>query len=54
MSRQKKVIRFTSDYIKNKDVIENPPKFLDNKNFKKELKRVLQEDADLMRKLADK
>jgi hypothetical protein len=37
-----------------KDVIENPPKFLDNKAFKKELKKILAEDADLMQKLADK
>lgn len=37
-----------------KDAMENPPKFLDNKTFKKELKRILEEDADLMKKLADK
>src|ERR1700733_8138086 len=35
-----------------KDAEENPPKFLDNKNFKKELKRILEDDADLMKKLA--
>lgn len=37
-----------------KDAMENPPQFLDDKAFKKELKRILEEDADLMRKLADK
>ncbi|MFI5344629.1 MAG: hypothetical protein ACHQUC_10480 [Chlamydiales bacterium] len=37
-----------------KDAMENPPKFLDNKAFKKELKKILEDDADLMRKLADK
>ena len=37
-----------------KDVTENPPKYLDNKLFKKELKRILEEDTELMRKLADK
>lgn len=37
-----------------KDAMENPPKFIDNKTFKKELKKILKDDADLMRKLADK
>jgi hypothetical protein len=37
-----------------KDVTENPHKFIDNKAFKKELKKILDEDADLMKKLADK
>lgn len=37
-----------------KDAMENPPEFLGNKAFKKELYRILEEDEDLMRKLADK
>lgn len=37
-----------------KDAMENPTKFLDNKTFKKQLKRILEDDADLMKKLADK
>jgi hypothetical protein len=37
-----------------KDAVENPPKFMDNKAFKKELKHLLENDADLMQKLADK
>ena len=37
-----------------KDAIENPPKFLDNKSFKKELKKILQDDAKLMQKLSDR
>jgi hypothetical protein len=37
-----------------KDATENPPKFLDNKTFKKELKKILDKDDELMRKLADR
>ena len=37
-----------------KDAVENPPKYLDNKSFKKELKNILQEDVELMQKLSDR
>ena len=37
-----------------KDAVENPPKYLDNKSFKKELKNILQADAELMQKLSDR
>lgn len=37
-----------------KDAMENPPKFMDQKSFKKELKYLLENDADLMQKLADR
>lgn len=37
-----------------KDAMENPPKLLDNKAFKKELRRLLKDDAKLMKKLADR
>ncbi len=37
-----------------KDAAENPPKFLDDKSFKKELKKILHDDAALMRKLSDR
>ena len=37
-----------------KDLTENPTQFLDNKHFKKELKRILEEDEKLMKKLADR
>ena len=37
-----------------KDAIENPPKYLDNKSFKKELKNMLQDDHELMQKLSDR
>lgn len=37
-----------------KDAVENPPKYLDNKSFRKELKNILQDDADLMQKLSDR
>lgn len=37
-----------------KDAVENPPKYLDNKSFKKELKNILQNDAELMQKLSDR
>ena len=37
-----------------KDAVENPPKYLDNKSFKKELKNILQNDTELMQKLSDR
>jgi hypothetical protein len=37
-----------------KDAVENPPKYLDNKSFKKQLKSILQDDAALMQKLSDR
>jgi hypothetical protein len=37
-----------------KDAIENPPKYLDSKSFKKQLKNILQDDAELMQKLSDR
>jgi hypothetical protein len=37
-----------------KDAVENPPKYLDNKSFKKELKNILHDDDELMRKLSDR
>ncbi len=37
-----------------KDAGENLPKFLDNKAFKKELNKILKDDAELMKKLADR
>lgn len=37
-----------------KDAVENPPKYLDSKSFKKELKNILQHDAELMQKLSDR
>ena len=37
-----------------KDAMENPPKYLDNKSFKKELKTILKDDAELMQKLSDR
>lgn len=37
-----------------KDALENPLKYLDNKSFKKELKHILQDDAELMQKLSDR
>ena len=37
-----------------KDAVENPPKYLDNKSFKKELKSILQDDSELMQKLSDR
>ena len=37
-----------------KDAEENPPKFLSDKAFKKELKKIHSEDAKLMKKLADR
>lgn len=35
-----------------KDVVENPPKFVDDKTFKKELLKVLHNDKELMEKLS--
>lgn len=35
-----------------KDAIENPPKFVNDKSFKKELQKLLHLDADLMKKLS--
>ena len=35
-----------------KDAVKNPPKLLDEKAFKKELKRILHDDAELMQKLS--
>jgi len=37
-----------------KDAVENPPKYLDNKSFRKELKHILQDDAALMQKLSNR
>jgi hypothetical protein len=37
-----------------KDAIENPPKYLDSKSFKKQLKNILEDDAELMQKLSDR
>lgn len=37
-----------------KDVSENPPKFMDSGAFQNELKKILEDDADLMRKLKDR
>ncbi len=37
-----------------KDAVENPLKYLDNKSFKKEIKHILQDDAELMQKLSDR
>ena len=37
-----------------KDAVENPPKYLDNKSFQKGLKKILQDDAELMQKLSDR
>lgn len=36
-----------------KDVSENPPKFVDSKIFQAELSRILEHDAELMRKLKE-
>ena len=35
-----------------KDAVEDPVKFVDNKAFKKELNRILEDDADLMKRLS--
>jgi hypothetical protein len=35
-----------------KDAVRNPPKFLDEKAFKKELKKILHDDTELMQKLS--
>lgn len=37
-----------------KDAVENPPKYLDSKSFKSTLKHILQDDAELMKKLSDR
>ncbi len=37
-----------------KDVVKNPPKFLNDKSFRKELKKILQDDAELMQKLSNR
>jgi len=37
-----------------KDAVENPPKYLDNKSYKKQLKNILEDDAELMQKLSDR
>jgi hypothetical protein len=37
-----------------KDAMENPPKFLNDKAFKKELKSILENDVELMQKLSKK
>lgn len=37
-----------------KDAVENPPKYLDNKSFKKELKKILEDDSELMKELSDR
>ncbi len=37
-----------------KDAVENPPKYLDSKSFKKQLKNILQDDTELMQKLSDR
>ena len=37
-----------------KDAVENPPKYLDSKSFKKQLKNILQDDAELIQKLSDR
>lgn len=37
-----------------KDSLENPTKFIDSKAFKKEIEKIIENDADLMKKLADK
>lgn len=37
-----------------KDAVENPPKYLDSKAFKKQLKNIFQDDAEFMQKLSDR
>ena len=37
-----------------KDIEETPIKHLNNKSFKKELKNILHDDAELMQKLSDR
>lgn len=45
------------DYLINlllKDVSENPPKFIDAKAFQTELNKLIEQDAELMKKLSDR
>jgi hypothetical protein len=37
-----------------KDISENPPRFMDEKSFKAELNRILENDAELMKKLTNR
>lgn len=37
-----------------KDAVDHPIKFLSNKSFEKELKHILHQDEELMKKLADR
>lgn len=37
-----------------KDISASPPKLIDKKSFKKEIDRILKDDAELMKKLADR
>lgn len=37
-----------------KDAVEHPPKYVDNKTFRKALNDILKNDADLMQKLSDR
>ena len=37
-----------------KDAVDHPVKFLSNKSFEKELKKILHDDSELMEKLADR
>lgn len=37
-----------------KDISENPPKFIDTKGFQAELSKILEQDAELMKKLTDR
>ena len=36
-----------------KDVSEKPPKFMNDKSFQKEMNKILENDEELMRKLAN-
>lgn len=37
-----------------KDVSKHPPKFMDAQSFQKELHKILEKDAELMKKLTDR
>ena len=37
-----------------KDAVEHPIKFLSNKSFQNEMKKILHDDSELMKKLADR